>query len=53
MKTRIRFSFKSKTQIPLFMVIKEYYDDNGNIEMAKVLCQINGKEMRKLKSEVK
>lgn len=48
MKTRITFGFKSKTQMPLFMVIKEYYDDNGNIEFAKILFQIKGKKMREL-----
>lgn len=48
MKTRITFSFKGKKQIPLFMVIKEYYDDNGNIDFAKVLFQIKGRKMRKL-----
>ena len=42
MKTRIRFSFKSKNQLPLFMVIKEYYDGNGDIEFAEVLFQISG-----------
>lgn len=48
MKTRITFGFKSKTQMPLFMVIKEYYDDDGNIEFAKVLFEIKGRKMRKL-----
>lgn len=48
MKTRITFSFKSKKQMPLFMVIKEYYDDDGNIEFAKVLFEIKGRKMRKL-----
>lgn len=53
MKTRIIFSFKSKTQIPLFMVIKEYYDDDGNIEFAKVLFEIKGKKMRELEKRIK
>lgn len=53
MKTRITFGFKSKKQIPLFMVIKEYYDDDGNIEFAKILFQIKGKEMRKLEKMLK
>ena len=48
MKTKITFGFKSKTQMPLFMVIKEYYDDDGNIEYAKVLFEIKGKKMREL-----
>lgn len=53
MKTRITFGFKSKNQPPLFMVIKEYYDDNGNIEFAEVLFEIKGREMRKLEKELK
>ena len=53
MKTRITFSFRSKNQIPLFMVIKEYYDDDGNIEFAKVLFEIKGKKMRELKKRLK
>lgn len=53
MKTRITFGFKSKTQMPLFMVIKEYYDDDGNIEFAKVLFQIKGRKMRKLEKMLK
>lgn len=48
MKTRITFGFKLKNQLPLFMVIKEYYDDDGNIEYAKVLFEIKGKKMREL-----
>lgn len=53
MKTRITFGFKSKTQMPLFMVIKEYYDDDGNIEFAKVLFEIKGKKMRELEKLIK
>lgn len=52
MKTRIRFSFKGKKQMPLFMVIKEYYDDNGDLEFAKVLFEIKGREMRKLEKKL-
>lgn len=52
MKTRIRFSFKGKNQLPLFMVIKEYYDDNGDLEFAKVLFEIKGREMRKLEKKL-
>ena len=48
MKTKIAFSFKGRNQLPLFMVIKEYYDDNGDIEFAEILFQINGRKMRKL-----
>lgn len=39
-KTGITFSFRSKYQIPLFMVIKEYYDENGEVEFAEVLFEI-------------
>lgn len=52
MKTRIKFSFKGKNQLPLFMVIKEYYDDNGDLEFAKVLFQIKGRAMRKLEKKL-
>lgn len=53
MKTRISFGFKSKWQLPLFMVIKEYYDNDGNIEYAKVLFEIKGKKMRELERKLK
>ena len=52
MKTRITFSFKSKNQMPLFLVTKEYYDDGGNIEFAKVLFKIKGRKMRKLEKKL-
>jgi hypothetical protein len=39
MKTRITISFKSKTQLPLIMVIKEFYENN-QIVFAKVLFQL-------------
>ena len=35
------------------MVIKEYYDDDGNIEFAKVLFEIKGKKMRELEKRIK
>ena len=49
-RTRITFDFrtKKKKQLPLFMVIKEYYDEQGNIEFAKVLFEIKGRKYRKL-----
>lgn len=37
MKTKIRFGFKSKYQLPFFMMWKEFYDDTGEIEFAAVL----------------
>lgn len=52
MKTKITFGFKSKTQMPLFMVIKEYYDDDGNIEFAKALFEVKGKQMRELEKRI-
>ena len=49
-RTRITFSFRTKKakQIPLFMVIKEYYDENGDIEFAEILFEIKGRKCRKL-----
>lgn len=41
-KTRISISFKSKNQIPLFMIIREYYDKRTNeIVFAEVLFEID------------
>jgi len=37
-KTRIFISFKSKNQLPWFMVIKEYYE-SGEVVFAKVLYE--------------
>lgn len=39
-KTGITFSFRSEYQLPLFMIIKEYYDENREVEFAKVLFEI-------------
>ena len=51
-KTGIIFSFRGKGQMPLFMIIKEYFDKNGEVEFAKILFEIEGrkckKEMRKI-----
>lgn len=54
-KTRITFDLrtKGKKQLPLFMIIKEYYDSEGNIEFAKVLFEIKGKKYRKLLKKIK
>ena len=39
-KTRISISFKSKNQIPLFMIVREYYDKRTNeIVFAEVLFE--------------
>lgn len=49
-RTRIIFELrtKGKKQLPLFMVIKEYYDEQGYIEFAEVLFEIKGRKYRKL-----
>ncbi len=51
-RTRIEFSFKGENQLPLFMVIKIWYDENGEVEFAKVLFQIKGREYRKILKEL-
>ena len=44
------FSFKSKKQLALFMLIKEYYIEN-QMDYAEILFQIKGRECReKLKN---
>lgn len=43
-KTGIIFSFRGKGQLPLFMIIKEYFDKNGEVEFAKVLFEIEGRK---------
>lgn len=47
-KTAYNIGFKGKNQLPLFMLIKEWYTENNEAYMAKVLFQIDGKEFRKL-----
>jgi hypothetical protein len=40
-KTRISISFKSKNQVPLLMVVREYYDKRTNeIVFAEILFEI-------------
>ena len=40
-KTRIAISFKSKNQIPLFMIVRKYYDKKTNeIVFAEVLVEM-------------
>lgn len=39
MRTQISISFVGKSQLPYFMIIKEYIKDNGNIEHAEVIYQ--------------
>lgn len=45
-KTGIIFSFRGKGQLPLFMIIKEYFDENGEVDFAKVLFEIEGKKCK-------
>lgn len=35
--TKVRWGFKSKKQLPLFMVWREFYDESGDVEHASVL----------------
>ena len=44
--TKISIGFNGKNQTPLFMVIKEYYE-NGEIVFAKVLFQIWGRKAKR------
>ncbi|MEI3355805.1 MAG: hypothetical protein V8R81_01740 [Clostridia bacterium] len=40
-KTKIRISFRSKNQIPLLMIIREYYNKRTNeITFAEILLEI-------------
>lgn len=39
-KVGIIFGFRGKNQLPLFMIIKEYFDENGDVDFAKVLFEI-------------
>ncbi len=36
-KSKIRFGFKGKNQLPLFMIWREFYDEFGDVEFAKVI----------------
>lgn len=40
MKGEIKFGFRGKDQLPLFMVWKEFRDENNEVVFAKVLFQI-------------
>lgn len=45
-KTKTRFGFKSKSQLPLFMIWREWLDNDGEVYDGKVLfttSHINGK----------
>lgn len=40
-KTKIRINFRSENQIPLFMIIREYYNKRTNeITFAEILFEI-------------
>ncbi len=45
--TKLRFGFRSKRQLPLFMVWREYFDDNGEVEFASVEFIIRGYALAK------
>lgn len=47
-KSGIIFSFRSKRQLALFHIIKEYYDENGEVEYAEILFEIKGRKCRKI-----
>jgi hypothetical protein len=51
-KTKYRIGFKGKNQIPLFMFMKEYYE-NDEIINGKVVFEIKGKEMRELEKRLR
>lgn len=51
-KTGIIFSFRGKGQLPLFMIIKEYFDENGEVDFAKILFQIEGIKCKKACKEI-
>ncbi|MCX4303797.1 MAG: hypothetical protein OSJ66_07325 [Clostridia bacterium] len=45
-KTKIRISFKSKNQTPLFMIIREYYNKRTNeITFAEILFEIEWRSL--------
>ena len=46
-RTKLRFGFRSKRQLPLFMVWREYFDDNGEVEFASVVFIIRGYALAK------
>ena len=49
-KTKIRISFRSKNQISLFMIIREYYNKRTNeITFAEILFEIEQKRWKNVK----
>jgi len=40
MKSKVRIGFRSKTQMPLLLIWREYYNDDGKVEYAKVIFVI-------------
>lgn len=38
--SKIRFAFKSKNQLPLFMIWREYYNNFGEVEFAKIIFKL-------------
>lgn len=54
-RTKLVFSLrgmKGVNQLPLFMLIKEYYDKNNEIVWAKVLFEIEGWKYKKMKRKL-
>lgn len=46
MKTRIRFGFRGKNQIPWFMAWREYVAHDGQVLFADILFQIEHHSQR-------
>jgi hypothetical protein len=40
--TRIRFGFRGKNQLPLFMLWREYLDETGEVFYAAVIFEVVG-----------
>ena len=48
--TNCLFSFKSKNQLALFEISKEYYNDD-QMDFAKIIFQIKGREFKRKTKE--
>lgn len=49
--TSYLISFKSKNQLALFEIIKEYYV-SGRLDFAKIIFQIKGKEFKRKMNQI-
>ena len=47
-RSTVHFSWRSKTQLPLFMVWRQYYDDNGAVCDGRVLFSLDDRTLPKL-----